>query len=308
MIAMHPAIDTEPIRVLAADLILVDWGPMTLTVAVWDHGIPRPVMAVQAAWTALESLRALSDFKGLLALKVNRIPCGRTLPPAVQRAVDAVRSVSHALSPMAAVAGASADEAAYTAMTLGAGKVIVNNGGDIAIRLAKEEHATVGIKAPDLEELVGRLNITGRHKIGGVASSGWSGRSLSTGVADLVTVWAENAGLADAAATLIAGRTTTSDIGVEQARAFELDPVSDLGDRLVTTRVDRLSGRRRAQAFQEGAKTASELLQRGLIRGCLISLQGDRVLLDPEGNCHPDITRARLDRDYCRALKTHYSF
>ncbi len=283
MIAMHPAIDTEPIRVLVEDLILVDWGPMTLTVSVWDQGIARPVMAVQAAWTALESLRTMADFKGFLALKVNRIPCGRPLPAAVQRAVDAARSISEDLSPMAAVAGASADEAAHAAMTLGAGKVIVNNGGDIAIRLAEKEHATVGIKAPDSEKLLGRLNITGRHNIGGVASSGWSGRSLSTGVADLVTVWAENASLADAAATFIAGKTTTSGIGVVQARAIELDPSSDLGNQLVTARVDRLSGRRRSQAFQKGARTAEELLQRGLIRGCLISLQGDSVLLDPEG-------------------------
>lgn len=279
---MDLAVDSGPIRVLAEDLILVDWGPMTLTISVWDQGVARPVMAVQAAWTALESLKTLADFKGLLALKANRVPNGRSLPGVVRRALDAARSVSEELSSLAAVAGASADEAADRAMNLGADKVIVNNGGDVAIRLDPNERATVGIKCPDSEKLIGRLNIDGSHGIGGVASSGWSGRSHSTGVADLVTVWAENAGSADAAATLIAGKTTTSGFGVQRVKAVELDHSSDLGDRLVTTRVGSLSERRRLQAFQKGARTAEELLQHGLIRGCLISLQGDSLLLDPE--------------------------
>jgi hypothetical protein len=255
---------------------------MTLTISAWDQGIARPVMAVRAAWNALTSLRTLADFRGFLALEVSGLPNGRSMPRVVQRAFQAAKGVANDLSSLAAVAGASADEAADAAMNLGADKVIVNNGGDIAIRLAPQEEASVGVKAPNAQQLLGRLNVNGRQGIGGVASSGWAGRSLSTGVADLVTVWAENACLADAAATFIAGRTTTSRIPVERAKAVELDCSSDLGDRLVTTKVGRLSGLQRYQAFKKGARAAEELLQRGLIRGCLISLQGDVLLLDPE--------------------------
>lgn len=279
---MYPADDAGPVHVLAEDLILVDWGPMTLTISAWDQGMARPVQAVQAAWTALTSLRILADFKGFLGLRVRSVPPGRPTPRVVQRAFQAARGVSGDLSSLAAVAGASADETADTAKELGADKVIVNNGGDIAVRLAPDEHASVGVKAPNSEQLLGRLDINGYHGIGGVASSGWAGRSHSTGVADLVTVWAENASLADAAATFIAGRTTTSGFGVERAKACELDYASDLGDRLVTTRVGRVSPRRRLQALEKGARTAEELLKRGIILGCLISLQGDSLLLDPQ--------------------------
>ncbi len=279
---MRPANDAGPIHVLAEDLILVDWGPMTLTVSAWDRGIARPVLAVQAGWTAVTSLKTLADFKGFLSLKVDALPNGRPMPRVVQRAFQAAQSVADDLSSMAAVAGASADETADAAIELGADKVIVNNGGDIAVRLAAHEEASVGIKVPNSERLSGRLQVNGRKGIGGVASSGWSGRSFSTGVADLVTVWAENACLADAAATFIAGKTTTSGMETEQAKAVELDYSSDLGGRLVTTSVGQLPGRMRYQALKNGARTAEKLLQRGLIRGCFISLQGDSVLLDPD--------------------------
>ena len=43
----------------------------------------------------------------------------------------------------------------------------------------------------------------------GMATSGWKGRSYSLGIADAVTVLAQNAAAADAAATLIANSVTT---------------------------------------------------------------------------------------------------
>ena len=67
--------------------------------------------------------------------------------------------------------------------------------------------------------------------MGGVASSGWDGRSLSPGVADLVTVWADNASLADAAATslFVAGPREWPDIarrmGIERVMLVDRDGV-----------------------------------------------------------------------------------
>lgn len=270
----------EPVRVLSDDLVLVDWGPMTLSISVWRRGVARPVMAAQAARLAIRCLRWLADFQNYLKQPAEELPRGRSLPSVVSRACLAARRVGAGLTPLAAVAGAAADEVAEFALGLGADRVVVNNGGDIALRLRAGERLRVGVKAPG-GDLLGRLNLQARHHVGGVASSGWQGRSFSRGVADLVTVWAREAALADAAATALANAVDVEDGPIERRPARELDPASDLGDTPVTTAVGRLDAVQREQALAAGRRVARDLHRRGLILGCLIQLQGDRMLFDP---------------------------
>jgi ApbE superfamily uncharacterized protein (UPF0280 family) len=186
---------------------------------------------------------------------------------------------------MAAVAGAVADEVAARAAEMGADRIIVNNGGDIAVRVASGEEIVVGLRLPDSGNLVGRVCVESGSGIGGVASSGWSGRSHSPGVADMVTVWASSAALADAAATFIAGETalTGDNLDLQQRRACELDPLSDLGARNVTATVGELTPDQRSQALAEGYAAAKALFTQGLLLGCWLYVQGDSLLLDPDG-------------------------
>ena len=80
-----------------------------------------------------------------------------------------------------------------------------------ALRVGKM--AVVGLKTIGAEKMAGRLYVRGGSGIGGVASSGWMGRSYSPGVADLVTVWGgSSASVADAAAALIARKITACGI------------------------------------------------------------------------------------------------
>lgn len=275
-----------PVRVLAEDRVLVDWGPMTLTIAVWDGGQARPVMAAHAARTALSCLETLADFQGFLRKPVHRLPPNPALPATatvVCRAFRAARIISDELTPLAAVAGAVADQVATTAREMGADRVIVNNGGDIALGLGPDETVGVGLRPPDRHRAIGRLTVRGDTGIGGVASSGWGGRSHSTGTADLVTVWAATAAQADAAATLIAGKTVPDGPGVARARTRDIDPLSDLGDRSVTVSVGPLTGDQKRQALYRASAAAHRLFADGRIRGCGVWIQGDGVILDPEG-------------------------
>ncbi len=273
---------SEPIKVLSEDLVLVDWGPMTLTISAWDNERAMPVMAVRAAQTALESLEILADFQGYLKIPSSNLPIGRPLPRVVERAFEAARIVNGNLSPLAAVAGAVAEEVTVSASNLGADKVIVNNGGDIALYLKGRTRASVGLKALQSEELIGRLNLVAENAIGGVASSGWGGRSFSTGVADLVVVWADNAGLSDAAATYIAGQVEVRDKKVRRVRAKDIDPFSDLNQAMVTAKVGRLSPRQCSEALEQGALASQKLFEARTIRGCFIMVQGNTFTLDPD--------------------------
>ncbi|MGD8562428.1 MAG: hypothetical protein PVG03_07830, partial [Desulfarculaceae bacterium] len=277
----------EPVTILREDLVLVDWGPMTLTISAWKQGAPRPVMAAQAARHALGCLRVLADFQGYLKVRADRLPEGRPLPPVVERTRLAAAAVARGLSPQAAVAGAVADEVAGFAWDLGADKVIVNNGGDIALRLSPGQTLRVGVQPPARNQpgpqpLLGRLRVQAEHGIHGVASSGWQGRSLSQGVADLVTVWAASASLADAAATALGNSVNVTAPGVERSRASRLDPGSGLGHAYVVENVGRLSPGQCRTALKAGQTQALDMYKQGLIRGCLLAIQGRFAVFDPD--------------------------
>ena len=185
----------DPIRVISPSLVLVDWGPMTLLVSAWLEGEPRPVMAALGAREALGCLAELADFHKYLKQKVEGLNIKPSLPRAVARCVEACQAVSGELTGLAGVAGAAADQVLAAVMDQGADQAIVNNGGDIALRAVDGNPLRVGLRplgalsgqTPDLDAV---LKVSRGSGIGGVASSGWQGRSHSPGVADLVTPWA----------------------------------------------------------------------------------------------------------------------
>ncbi|MCF8031509.1 MAG: hypothetical protein K9K66_02065 [Desulfarculaceae bacterium] len=278
----------EPVQVIRPDLVLVDWGPMTLSISVWADGRPRPVMAAQAARAALRCLAVLADFQGYMRRRVRQLPAGRPLPSVVARAAEACRAVDKNLTPLAAVAGAVADQVADAALALGADKVVVNNGGDVAIRLAPGQSLGVGLRpgaAQDEEPapLLGRLHLEASDGVGGVASSGWHGRSLSSGVADLATAWSSSAALADAAATAL-GNAAQASGAANTVPARKLDPASGLGSQAITDSVNRLGPAQRATALNSARLSARALHDRQLISGCVVMVQGDTLLLD-RGRC-----------------------
>lgn len=186
------------------------------------------------------------------------------------------------ITPMAAVAGAVAEEV-LAAMTEAAPleRAYVNNGGDIALHLARGASFSIGLVArPDRPALFGKARITADDVARGIATSGWRGRSFSLGIADAVTVIARTAAFADAAATLIANAVDLpGHPAVTRASARSRDPQSDLGDRLVTLAVGPLSEDEITQALDSGEREAELWLGRGLIEAAALSLCGETRLV-----------------------------
>ena len=214
---------------------------------------------------------------------------------------------------MASVAGAVADEI-LSVMRDAADldRIYVNNGGDIALYLhpaaVPVPHYTVGICAdpdavlwsyvnpdalagnrvprPVSDAFAGTIKITAADQVGGIATSGWKGRSHSLGVADLVTVLAPTAAAADVAATLIANAVWPDDNnktdlpGVNRQPANVLAPDSDLGSRLVTVHVDRLQEHVITKALRRGAGVAEDMRQSGHIFAAYGVVQGQGFVCD----------------------------
>ena len=186
------------------------------------------------------------------------------------------------ITPMAAVAGAVAEEI-LGAMVKSArlDRAYVNNGGDIALHLATGEHFTVGLaERPDAPGLMRTMVIGSDDPTRGVATSGRHGRSFSLGIADAVTVLARTASQADAAATIIANAVDLpGHPAIVRCPAHDLQPDSDLGARLVTRDVGRLSGSEIEDALEAGADHARKLLAAGLIEGAALRLHGETVVV-----------------------------
>ena len=162
--------------------------------------------------------------------------------PAARRMEAAVSPLAvEFLTPMAAVAGAVADEV-LAALVAGRRleRAYVNNGGDVALFLAGGQRIEAAIAGTG-HGFADRLVIAAADPVRGLATSGWRGRSFSLGIADAVTVLATSAAKADAAATVIANAVDLpGHAAVRRRPAAELAPDTDLGERLVTVGVDVL--------------------------------------------------------------------
>jgi ApbE superfamily uncharacterized protein (UPF0280 family) len=191
----------------------------------------------------------------------------------------------HFITPMAAVAGAVAQEilgAMVDAACLD--RAYVNNGGDIALHLADGEHFTVGlVDRPDRPGLMKTTIIEADDPTRGIATSGRHGRSFSLGIADAVTVLARTAAQADAAATIIANAVDLpGHPAVLRCPAHDLQPDSDLGSRLVTRDVGGLALYEIEEALEAGADRARALLARGLIQSAALRLHGETRIVAPK--------------------------
>jgi len=167
----------------------------------------------------LESyIKSHADF--LYALKPLEIADG----PDVVRLM-AWASAKAGVGPMASVAGILADLAVEAMLECGAKTAIVENGGEVAA--VSETPVNVALLAGD-SLLSGKLGFRVEKFPAGIAtSSGVYGHALSFGEAEAVTVFAKNAGLADAAATAVCnvarGNNPDHAIrkGVEKAQSIE---------------------------------------------------------------------------------------
>ena len=266
-------------RALPDGRLCIEDGPIQLVIGI--EGTPGAVRAGQAA--------AGARLHGLLATLCEELPALRrplsdAMPsfrhPVARRMAQACwpHRLEH-ITPMAAVAGAVAEYVLEGIVEHpGVQAAHVNNGGDIALFLGPRASLRVGLCAdladgrPD-----GTALLRAQDGVGGIATSGWPGRSFSRGIADAVTVLAGRAADADAAATIIANAVDAEHPAILRRPANTLDPDSDLGDLAVTVEVRALPKMLILLALERGARVAERFVARGVITAALLRLQGESL-------------------------------
>ena len=249
------------------DIVARAWGEGDEVAAAYRQGAERFATVLEEIVAELPLLRRPLDAEPLVRGAVPRRMVAACLPFA-----------DRFITPMAAVAGAVADEV-LAAMTAGRAltKAYVNNGGDIALHLTSGASLTAGIvDDQDAPHIDADAVLSHDFGVGGLATSGWRGRSLSLGIADAVTAFARSAALADAAATLIANAVDVDHPAVTRRPASEVRDDTDLGGRLVTVDVGPLPEPAIVAAMSAGVAVAKELRARGLVSHAYLALQGRR--------------------------------
>jgi ApbE superfamily uncharacterized protein (UPF0280 family) len=271
------------VQPLAGDRLHLQHGPIDLVLRAWGAA-----SAVHEAYDAAIARfqTVLPELVGELAeLRKPMADRPQVEGTVAQRMVAACRPHSGVfVTPMAAVAGAVADEILSVMVEAAPlDRAFVNDGGDIAVHLTEGETLDVALAADfsrgPVPALNGRLGLAHGDGIGGIATSGAQGRSFSLGIADSVTILARDAASADVAATLVANAVHADHPAVERKPANALDPDSDLGDRLVTTAVGPLPAPVIAAALEAGLAKAEQLQRRGLIFDAALVLQGESRIL-----------------------------
>ncbi len=276
--------DRPLVQELIGNRLHMQHGPIDLVLKAW--GPRREVdTAYRAASARFETVldELVADLPELRRAMSER-PEVRS-PVAIRMMRGCLPFTGVYLSPMAAVAGAVADEIlASMCADAALDRAFVNNGGDIAVHLAPGQSIKIGVMGDFSQSAMpvasAEIEITAAMGIRGVATSGAQGRSFSLGIADSVTVLAADAAGADAAATLVANAVNIEHPRIVRRHAHDLDPDNELGCRLVTVLVPPLAEAEIAAALQAGLALAGEFRARGLILGAALSLQGRTIALD----------------------------
>jgi ApbE superfamily uncharacterized protein (UPF0280 family) len=255
-------------------------GPIDLVIGA-DGDTAAVAAAHAAAWARFQTV--LPEL--VAELRALRMP---VLGPCALQGVIARRMWGacrpfHAqfITPMAAVAGAVAQELIASYVRDGMRRAWVNNGGDIALHLAPGAAIKVGLvadlarfdPAAGAPRIDTDFEVTAALPVRGIATSGWRGRSFSLGIADSVTVLARTAAMADAAATVIANAVNVDDPRIERRAANTLKDDTDLGELAVTVDVPPLRAEQVQAALHAGLRRARELQRDGLIHAALLVCQ-----------------------------------
>ncbi|MEM2994641.1 MAG: UPF0280 family protein [Candidatus Bathyarchaeia archaeon] len=199
----------------------------------FEFGMTRGVIltenkdAVNAAKASLkENKRKLEEYirknpKFLYSLKPVHV--GDDCPAIVKLMAKASEKAN--VGPMAAVAGVLADLAVEAMLAKGANTALIENGGEVSAVSSEPVNIMLSAGNHPLSKKIGfKLE---KFPAGVATSSGVYSHALSFGEAEAVTVFAENAGLADAAATaignLIVGGNPQKAVenGIEKALAIK---------------------------------------------------------------------------------------
>lgn len=267
--------DSQWLTEVGPGKIFLDYGPISMVIVASKDGEPLTDLCRDAGSIAIDCLGELRPQLKLLKRSWTRCEPGEISGVAIAMWQAVQETGDTDLTPMAAVAGAFADKVADWLELQGATKVLVNNGGDVAIRLLANEKTKVGV-VPEIgsKGFSKLVQLSAGDGVGGIATSGLGGRSFTCGIMESVTVLAKSCAIADAFATSLANGSYIDSPSVRRILARCADPDTDIPDLMVTESVGQLTLQEVNQSTQQVLTRLQDFVSRSRIKGATFSLQG----------------------------------
>jgi len=199
------------VNIVTKERIKIGETDLVLKTDLRDHELPKFILKQRFELKNYirENLDFLTSFEPVLVGEENNISKCHSRKSISSKPPLIVKLMARAgrkaeVGPMAAVAGTISQLSLGYMIENGAKYVIVDNGGDVAIKT--DQDVVVGLYAGE-SSLSGELGFKIKYRktpMGVCTSSGTVGHSISFGRSDSVTVFADEASTADALATSIA--------------------------------------------------------------------------------------------------------
>lgn len=267
------------IEILENQKVFVNNGPiqMVLDISIGDKKTPE--LGLEVSTYIISEFNKLTQYIPYIKTNKSLKISNKMNSIILENMMSAVeKSGDKSLTPLAAVAGSFSDFALEKALELGATRVIVNNGGDIALKDITGAPIKVGIPLNNIELV---LDITSESNIQGICTSGLGGRSFTKGIATAAVSLGETASIADACATYIGNETNIESEGIVRCYAEEIDSETDIPGHLVTLKVGDIGERNVYKALLNGLKKAEKLCDNHIIKGAVLCVK-DKIVMVPD--------------------------
>jgi ApbE superfamily uncharacterized protein (UPF0280 family) len=262
--------------------IFLNHGPIQMALDIWAEDERVPSLAREVASYIISEFEKLAIYLPNLKKMGYYSEIDSSNPDVLNKMIASVNLLGDDdMNTLGAVAGSFSDIALEKALELGATRVIINNGGDIALKDLTGKKIKVGIPLGNSSKSQVVINIGKDDGIGGICTSGMGGRSFTKGIATAAVVFAKSASIADSCATHVANMTDVEDDSILRCLAEEIDSGTDIPGRIVTLGIKGLSTRQKHIALLNGATAAEKLIARDVIKGSIICIE-DYVVKVPD--------------------------
>ncbi|MBC2581976.1 UPF0280 family protein [Clostridium sp. DJ247] len=271
------------IEVLSNGKVFVNYGPIQMVLDISVNNIKSPKLGTEVSKYVISEFNKLLEYMPLIKSRELVKTTNNNFPRVLHKMFSAVeKSGDNTLTPLAAVAGSFSDIALEKALELGATRVIINNGGDIALKDITGASIKVGIPLnTELNNTELILTITNESNIQGICTSGLGGRSFTKGIATAAVALGETAAIADACATYLGNETNVEADSITRCLAEDIDSETDIPGHLITLSVGELTEKDVYKALLNGLNKAENLHENNIIQGAVLCVK-DSIVMVPD--------------------------
>jgi len=268
------------IKILDDGRCFLNYGPIQMTIDIEVKASKSEELERNVAEKVIKELQRMIPF--IEEIKKNKIVSKniKNKPEVLKKlisAVDNIEDKSYTL--LAAVAGSFSEYALEKALEIGGERVIINNGGDIALKDINGRDIKVGIPLNNESKEFLHLVIKENDGVEGICTSGFGGRSFTKGIASTAVALSSKASISDICATYIGNETNVEDESILRVKAEEIDSGTDLKGQLITVKVGNITKKKKLEALLRGYNSAEELYNKKIINGSVIVVDNEVIMI-----------------------------